>query len=175
MIATTMRTSNQRSKPWYREPWPWLLMAGPAIVVVAALVTAYLAVSSDDGVVADDYYKQGLIINRVLEREQRGEALGLGAQIAIAPDGGVRADLRSAGGTAAPETLTLKLAHATRPGMDRVATLQRGSDGSYRGRVEPPPAGRWLVILETDAWRLPTAEVEGRPQRISLGAARETR
>ena len=81
MTSTLMQTPIDRAKPWYRELWPWLLMAGPAIVVVAALATAYLAVSSDDGVVADDYYKRGLVINRVLEREQRAAALGLGAVV----------------------------------------------------------------------------------------------
>ena len=96
MTTTLMQTSIDRARPWYREPWPWLLMAGPAIVVVAALVTAYLAVSSDDGVVADDYYKRGLVINRVLEREQRAAALGLGAVVAIGDDG-ARARRRCAG------------------------------------------------------------------------------
>ena len=32
---------------WYRHPWPWLLMAGPAIVVVAGLYTLFLAVSAN--------------------------------------------------------------------------------------------------------------------------------
>ena len=41
------------TRPWYREPWPWLLMAGPAIVVVAGLFTAYLAVTSFDGFAVD--------------------------------------------------------------------------------------------------------------------------
>ena len=57
------------SGPWYREPWPWLLMLGPAIVVVAGLYTAILAVRSDDGLVATDYYRQGLEINKKLSRE----------------------------------------------------------------------------------------------------------
>ena len=51
-----------------RERWPWLLMAGPAIVVVAGFVTLYIAVSTDDGVIAEDYYKRGLLINRALAR-----------------------------------------------------------------------------------------------------------
>ena len=25
--------------PWYREPWPWILISGPAIVVVAGMAT----------------------------------------------------------------------------------------------------------------------------------------
>jgi len=60
-------------------------MAGPAIVVVASLFTAWLAWSTDDGVVADDYYKRGLVINRELERSARGEALRLGAVLRATP------------------------------------------------------------------------------------------
>ena len=26
---------------WYREPWPWLIMAGPLIVVIASMVTVW--------------------------------------------------------------------------------------------------------------------------------------
>ena len=57
--------------PWYRQPWPWLLMAGPAIVVVAGIVTAVIAFTGADGVIADDYYKQGMAINRTLAREAK--------------------------------------------------------------------------------------------------------
>ncbi len=163
----------EQARPWYREPWPWLLMAGPAIVVVAALGTAYIAWSTDDGVVAEDYYKRGLVINRVLEREERAAALHLGAAVRIADDGGVRVEVQPAGAAPADDVVTLRLTHATRSGMDRRATLRRGADGAYYGRVAPPPAGRWLVILETEAWRLPTVEVAGRPATIRLGTQRE--
>ena len=40
-------------KPWYREPWPWILMAGPAIVVVAGIATAVIAIRTSDPLVAD--------------------------------------------------------------------------------------------------------------------------
>jgi len=172
MTATLMQPSDRRAKPWYREPWPWFLIAGPAIVVVAAIGTAYLAVTSDDGVVADDYYKRGLLINRVLEREQRGEAMGIGALVAIDENGAVRVDVRGLGETPLPETVTLRLTHATRAGMDESAVLRRGGGTAYVGRVDPPPAGRWLVTVETDAWRLPTAEVAGRPDVVRLGSER---
>ncbi|RPI42555.1 MAG: hypothetical protein EHM59_17550, partial [Betaproteobacteria bacterium] len=51
-------------KPWYREPWPWLLMAAPAAAVLAGAVTLALAIQSYDGLVAEDYYKQGLAVNQ---------------------------------------------------------------------------------------------------------------
>lgn len=37
-------------------------MLGPFVVIVAAAITVYLAVISNDGLVDDDYYKQGLSI-----------------------------------------------------------------------------------------------------------------
>ena len=43
------------------------LAAGPAVVVVASLVSAWIAIRSDDGLVAEDYYKRGLLINKKLE------------------------------------------------------------------------------------------------------------
>ena len=52
--------------PWYRDPWPWILMAGPAAVVVAGAITLWIAFASADGLVAGDYYKQGLAINQVI-------------------------------------------------------------------------------------------------------------
>ena len=36
------------TQPWYKEPWPWILMSGPAIVVVACVITIYLAFSNYD-------------------------------------------------------------------------------------------------------------------------------
>lgn len=160
------------AKPWYRYRWPWLLMAGPLIVVIAGFATAWLAWSTDDGVVADDYYKRGLVINRQLERSSRGAALGLGAVLEVDPDGALRLRLSGMAGAAAPPTVRAKLIHATRAGLDRSATLERGADGEYTGRIAPLPAGRWLVSVETDAWRLPAVEASGTVAEVRLGAAR---
>jgi uncharacterized protein len=52
--------------PWWRYPHVWLLIAGPATVVVAGFVTAYIAVRSADPVVEADYYRRGIEINKTL-------------------------------------------------------------------------------------------------------------
>ena len=64
-------------QPWYRSPWPWLLMSGPAVVLVAGAITTWIAFASADGLVAEDYYKQGLGINKVLAREEAARSRGL--------------------------------------------------------------------------------------------------
>lgn len=144
-----MSLNKLQVQPWYREPWPWILMAGPATVVVAGFVTAWLAVRSDDGLVMDDYYKEGMAINKTIGRSDTAERLGIHAELFLV-DGRVRVLLDIAPGG----TLTLQLAHPTRAGMDQRVTLAMVGPGVYEGQLQPPRAGRWHVVLEQDDWRL---------------------
>ena len=45
----------EKGKPWYREPWPWILMIMPVTAVVAGSFMMWLAVSTEDGLVEHDY------------------------------------------------------------------------------------------------------------------------
>jgi hypothetical protein len=162
--------------PWYRERWPWLLFAGPALAVVAGFVTLWLAVASDDGVIADDYYRRGLLINRELERTRKAEMMGLGAVLDVAANGTLRLDLVGVqSGAPAPPRLRVRFAHATRAGFDRAATLARGPDGHYVASIAPLPPGRWLIGVETDEWRLPTVEAGAASGEVRFGTARGAR
>ncbi|HYF20383.1 MAG TPA: FixH family protein [Ramlibacter sp.] len=58
------------STPWYRHGHVWLLIAGPATVVVAGIVTMVIAASGADPLVAKDYYRRGIRINEQLTRER---------------------------------------------------------------------------------------------------------
>ena len=114
--------TTELSAPWHREPWPWLLMSGPAAVVVASVFTAILAVRSADGVVADDYYKQGLAINRVLERGAQAKVLGIRAGFTFDhARNTVVVQLTSR--APLPGHLRLQLVHPTRQGLDRTIAL----------------------------------------------------
>lgn len=53
--------------PWWKFGYVWLVIAGPAIVVVAGFVTLYLAITIPDPVVTEDYYRKGIEINKTLE------------------------------------------------------------------------------------------------------------
>ena len=138
-------------KPWYRELWPWLLMAGPVAVLVAGALTTWIAFASADGLVADDYYKQGMGINRRLAREQAAQQRGISAAIRIEP-ASIRLELRGA----APEALFVQLAHATRAGHDVRLRLVPGADGVYAAELPPLPAGRWHAVIEDarGTWRI---------------------
>ncbi len=134
------------AQPWYRHRWPWLLIAGPGIVVVAGFVTLWLAIASDDGLVADDYYKRGLAINRVLERTQRAAALGLSATVDVDAGGAARVTLVSPSRDAAatPTVLKLVIAHPTRAGhrpARRPGARTRRASTSAASRRSRPGAG----------------------------------
>ena len=143
--------------PWYRHRWPWFLMAGPATVVIAGIVTVWLAVRSNDGLVSDDYYKQGLAINQTTARDQAAVRLGLQAELMIGENGReVRAMLQSQSVTALPEAVIVRFMHPTRSGVDQAITLRRQGAGAYAGLAERPLGGRWTVSLEDEKreWRL---------------------
>jgi len=125
-------------------------MAGPAIVVVAGIVTAWLAIQSDDGLVVDDYYKQGLAINQTLGRNDAAGRLGMQAELHLA-EGRIRVLL---GGAAWRGALMLRLVHPTRAGMDQSVNLAAVGPGAYEGRLQALQPGRWHVVLEARDWRL---------------------
>ena len=131
------------AKPWYREPWPWILMAGPAAVIVAGAITLWLALAGADGLVADDYYKRGLAINQDLRLQEQAARRGIDASVKLAP-GVLRVSLRGA----APEALFAQLVHATRSGHDQRLRLAHVASGVYEAELLPLPPGRWRLILE---------------------------
>ena len=52
--------------PWWKFPLVWMVIAGPAIVVVAGFATLWIAIRTPDPVIAEDYYRQGIEINKTL-------------------------------------------------------------------------------------------------------------
>jgi len=127
--------------PWYRQRWPWLIMAGPLAVVLAGAVTTWIAFASADGLVAEDYYKQGMGINRRLAREEAARRQGISAEVELSST--IAVTLRGA----APEALFVHLAHATRAGHDvRLRLVPSG--GKYVADLPPLPPGRWRIVIE---------------------------
>lgn len=139
------------STPWYREPWPWLLMSGPVAVILAGAATIWVAFASADGLVAEDYYKQGLAINKVLAREEAARTQGISADLSLEKG---RISIRLKG--AQPQALFAHLAHATRAGHDLRLRLAPDARGTYRAELPPLPAGRWRIVIEDPraTWRI---------------------
>jgi hypothetical protein len=136
---------------WYREPWPWILMSGPVAVLIAGAATMWIAFASADGLVAEDYYRQGLAINKVIAREDAARARGLDARIALSAH---RIRIEMTGER--PAVIFAHLAHATRAGHDLRLRLTPSSTGVYEAGLPDLPAGRWRVAIEDPQgrWRI---------------------
>jgi hypothetical protein len=58
-------SEQQAIKPWYREPWPWYLMLGPAVAIVACAITITLAFKNfSDQPIYDGGVKRGLVVEK---------------------------------------------------------------------------------------------------------------
>ncbi|MFT6955288.1 MAG: hypothetical protein ACJAYC_000281 [Halieaceae bacterium] len=148
---------NRIEPPWYRQFWPWFIMALPVSVVVAGLVTFYIANRHADDLVVDEYYKEGLAINRQLAKKQRAADLGITAKLLIQ---GSTLRLWSTGPIRDP-ILRLRLAHPMEADRDFQISLARRNDGSYSAPLAALVAAHWHSILdsgessgENSLWRL---------------------
>lgn len=155
--------------PWYRQGWPWFLIALPATAVVGGIITAILAVRGFDGPVVADYYKQGLAINEEVARAQLARELAITAETELAgfADGDrVRVVLQAERPLPPEAALRLRLAHPGRPAEDRIAVLARtdvdvdNRRAVYVGSLQSTTARElsgpvtWQVILESPQWRI---------------------
>ena len=165
------QSTQQPVTPWYRQLWPWLLMLMPALAVVGGFITLWFALSTNNAMVVDDYYKEGKAINLELARDREAAQRGLDATIA-SEGGGIVVRLAARNGSL-PPFVTLRVVHATRAELDRTFTLARTDGGVYAAPDgQLPGPGRWNLLVEDPerTWRL-TAAAEGFAAPVRLGGA----
>lgn len=160
-MTMNMQTSDVLdNKPWYQQVWPWLLMTPPALAVVFGIVFFIIASRTFDGLVADDYYKEGMTVVKLIDKHKRAQELGLSAHASV------RADTMSIALSVAPEkelsvaalpaALHLTIIRPTHSGFDQQVLLQKGQDGLYSGAFAPLIAGKWRFQIEDESrtWRM---------------------
>jgi len=54
----------KNDQAWWRFGHVWLIIAGPVLVIIAGLVTFYLAASTQNEIVTDEVYRQTVEIHR---------------------------------------------------------------------------------------------------------------
>ena len=140
--------------PVSRWIWPGILIAGPASVVVACIITAFFVVQHPDGLVASDYYKQGKAINAQLAQLRRAEELGLGSMRMTATD---QAVLITFPDSPLRDRIDVVLAHPVDADLDIRATVSPNAAGVYEIALQKKLTERRRVIV-TDApvrsWRV---------------------
>ncbi len=161
-----------RPPPWYTQRWPWLLMLGPAVVLVAGGYTAYLAISRPDALVVGDYYKQGKAINQDLRRDRVASSMHLALRSRYdAADGRMEGQLESAGQPVKAPFRVL-LAHPTLPERDRALLVVPGPDGRFSVALPALERAHWQVVVEGAQrdWRLARSWDSGQRAEFDIDA-----
>ncbi|RMG59777.1 MAG: nitrogen fixation protein FixH [Gammaproteobacteria bacterium] len=164
--------SMSKQRPWYRHGWLWFVIALPLSAVIAGLTTVYIAASDPDSLVVDDYYKEGLAINSVLDRERSARQMGLRGDLMIAGDR-LRVTLLAARPLDALDRIEVRFIHPTRDRFDQTVELERIGPGVYEGSLDKLVPTRWYVhVLDPDeSWRLEGRLDSSRESVLHLDAA----
>lgn len=147
-------TQNQQT-PWYSNPYVWLMIGLPLSAVVAGIYTIYLAVISDDGLVSEHYYKDGLVINRVLKLENAASDLNLSAMVNLDEEvQELKIMLTANPSFTYPKEIKASFLNKTRKGFDKEVNLTLGNENIYSGDLPELVTGQWYVEIETSEWRI---------------------
>jgi hypothetical protein len=144
------------SKAWYNYPLVWMMIAIPFSAVIMGVIMIWLAVDTDDGLVADDYYKRGLEINRLLIRDKKAAELGLSAIIEFDnSEKVIKLQFEKGLLETFPKSIPLYLQHATRANSDITVLLNHGMNNQYIGFIKQNlTEGIWYFEIADNDWKL---------------------
>lgn len=150
-----MTTDTGTPPPWYKQFWPWLLISIPAATAIAGFATIWIASSEPVALVNDDYYKEGLAVNRDLAKDRNALAQGVAVELVFdLPRQQVFATLQGHQGDG---DLQLNFIHPMAIDRDQTITLQRQANSTYMAS-SALAADRWYLELESTTgdmpWRL---------------------
>lgn len=164
-----MRPPREDTEPWYKQFWPWFLISLPLSVVIASIVTINIAIESDDGLVSDDYYKEGLAIHKDADSAAKARALGITGTVAYDADTGAISLALDKPLQGEPAALSLEVVHPTLPDRDQTIQLSPLDGARFAGRLEPLGPANWKLSLRPvdRSWR-----IEGRLPQPGNGETR---
>ncbi|MBC3930084.1 FixH family protein [Undibacterium curvum] len=181
-MESVLKPQKRQSDKWHKEPWLLLVVGGPLIVVAASIFTGYVAFSGADKVVAEDYYKQGLMINKDIQRDAKARELHLSANLSLhAAQSLIRVEVTGAGEL--PEQIQMSLANAS-PNAAKVTEivhripLIRVAPGVYEGElkqtsnISDSSVKLFHIKLETTDWRLTGDWFEPEQKAAQLNASK---
>lgn len=156
-------TSKKTKKDiWYKEPWMLLVVGGPAVVVIAAIITGFIAWQGEDKVISKDYYRHGLNINKDIYRDAKASEYKLQAKTQVdAATGKILLQLE--GKTQLPSSVLLSVSTSSSTSVYeqiQKISLSQVQPGMYEGALKMPSAtdsaslALWHVQIEAADWRL---------------------
>ena len=143
----------QDTKPWYKQLWPWVLIAIPVITALKAVHTIVVMQQHSPDLVVDDYYKAGRAINMQLAKYREAALRNLDAYVLVA---GNRAVVRFAENTVLNGAVHLDFYHPTLAQRDFALDAQRSGELLYVADLPVTPTGKWQLVVSDASkdWKL---------------------
>jgi hypothetical protein len=151
--------------PWYKNFWPWFLIAFPLAAIVGCITLIFTAVGNGPDMVIDDYYKEGKAINLELSKFDKAKALYLHGDLNVSDE---RVSFKFTKGDASNvHALKLSFYHRTIKAHDFSATLTPNANQEFTALLDSYTPGAYSVFIEPidSSWKLkenlllPTTEV----------------
>jgi len=154
MMNNIVSVSTEKS--WYCHIWPWLLMLGPVVVILAGGYTSWLAFTRQDAMVVGDYYKQGKAINQDLRRDHHATKLGMQSVLRYDAAAGQLTGAVNRRGKPYSGKIQIRLVHSTLPEKDMQLEIQLDSNGKFTAEVPMLEIAHWQIVIENADrdWRL---------------------
>lgn len=144
------------TRPWFREPMLWLVIALPLAAVVAGISTVVIAVRAGGAdSVSDAVRRTAQVQVADLAADRRAADLGLSATLDIDRETGALRVALAGDDAVRPERLRLAVTHPTAAADDVVLPLLRQGD-IWLGRFGGDLGHDWKLVLapEDGRWRL---------------------
>jgi hypothetical protein len=140
-------------KPWYKQVWPWILIAIPLATMLKAVHSVYLMNQQSPDLVVDDYYAQGKAINMNLAKYREAASRNLQANILLAAN---KAIITFEANPILDATLKLRFVHNTIAAQDFVVDAHRSGESLYIAELPTTLTGKWNLVVHdnTAQWKL---------------------
>ena len=134
------------AKPWYKEPWPFILVSITGLGVVAGSTLAVIGFSNPPEIVSGQFGSLAKFVTEDSALIDQARALGLSGRLALDGDE-VVLRMSAHDGTSLPEQLMVQFQHPATSAGDSVALVSRTAGGEYRGSYAVPPHARAHVSV----------------------------
>lgn len=157
MLNQKIESTVSHDEPlWYKQFWPWFLIILPGIVVVASITTVIIAFRGADTLVADNYYKEGLAINKTVADLNTAKTLNIKGLASIT---GESLNLTITSNTPiTDDELLLSFSHPLDNMQDIVIHLKHTGNGIYQANIPELAHSKWYITLqslnEAMPWRI---------------------
>jgi len=157
--------------PWYKQFWPWLVIALPMISVITSTSGAIIAFKGVDPLVSNQWYQDGVEINTFLEKDKQAESLKISAELTHDFHNEIIQVILNSNSVTPNSYLFLELEHPKKLKLDYKCKLKQVSGNIFQGILPQNITGRrYLILYPTDqSWRLVTKTSLPMKTKLILG------